>query len=186
MKKLFLIIIISLVFTNSGLAETIDGNNWNNMDLIKKAYYIRGLADGNFIALARGLSLFREGVQEHGKDLIIEEHDVHIGAPAFEPVDSPVCELEYLVESAKKLWRYNLTELALSQLTDGLDELYKDFKNRQIAVYDAVYVVRNQIQGASKEDIERILLYLRGGQKDFDLLRVKDEKGDIIRIIKFP
>lgn len=69
---------------------------------------------------------------------------------------------------------------------EGLDILFNDFKNRNIEISDALHVVREQIKGVPQEDIEHILLYLRSGGKDSELLLVRDGEGNIIKEIMFP
>lgn len=79
-----------------------------------------------------------------------------------------------------------LVNISSDQIIDGLNILYRDFRNRNILLVDAVYVIKKQITGSSPEDIERILLYLRSDRKEDGHLRIKDEKGKTIRIISFP
>jgi len=45
-----------------------------------------------------------------------------------------------------------------------LDDLFKDYKNRKILIVDAIYVIKNQINGASPDDISKVLLFLRSGK----------------------
>lgn len=89
----------------------------------------------------------------------------------------------------KKLLGYVITGVTLGQLIDGIDSLYLDFKNRSIPLVFAIYVVNKQIKGTSQDDIERILLWLRSGDKwenKDKYLTLKDSKGKVIRIIDFP
>lgn len=89
----------------------------------------------------------------------------------------------------KKLSGYVLTGMTLQQMIDGLDSLYADFKNRNIPLVFAIYVVNKQIKGTSSNDIERILLWLRsGGNRKYmdDYLTIKDSYGNIVRTIIFP
>ncbi len=71
-------------------------------------------------------------------------------------------------------------------MVDGLDSLYKDFKNENIRNHDAIYVVKKQIEGTLPEDIERILVWLRQGKKDDELLNIRGRDGKIVRVITFP
>lgn len=87
---------------------------------------------------------------------------------------------------SKHIYRYLINKVTVGQIVDGIDLLYKDFKNRNIYVIDAVYVVYKQIKGTPPEDIERILLWLRSGRKKNDYLVVKDNEGKIVRVITFP
>jgi len=79
---------------------------------------------------------------------------------------------------------YSLDDIPIEALLSGVDEFYKDFKNLKISIQSAIYVVKNQIQGRSEEDIKRILLYLRSG--NIDNLLVKDKDGKPVRYVSFP
>ena len=72
-------------------------------------------------------------------------------------------------------------------MMEGVDALYKDFKNRNIKIEDAIYVVKRQITGTSPSDIDRILLFLRNGKQDFTpLILERDKDGKPIKAIIFP
>lgn len=58
-----------------------------------------------------------------------------------------------------------LTNITAGQLCDGLDEFYKDFRNRGILVYDAVWVVLNQIANRPQVEINRLIENLRKPQQ---------------------
>ncbi|MDH4227916.1 MAG: hypothetical protein OEV59_09260 [Deltaproteobacteria bacterium] len=81
---------------------------------------------------------------------------------------------------------YSIRGITVGQIRDGLDILYQDFKNKNILIVDAIYVVKKQIEGTSQEDIEKILLYLRGGKTNIELLTTRDANGNIIKSIMFP
>jgi hypothetical protein len=89
-------------------------------------------------------------------------------------------------EPSKRLAAYLIDGVTLGQMIDGIDLLYGDFMNRNIYLFDAFFIVRDQIKGTPPEDIDRILLWLRSGRKNNDSLLVKDEKGNIIKTISFP
>ena len=72
--------------------------------------------------------------------------------------------------------RHLIMGITNGQISSGLDLLFADFRNKQIKVRDAIYVVKRQIEGASSDEIEAILLYLRSS-KDFAKLFYKDKDG---------
>jgi len=76
------------------------------------------------------------------------------------------------------LKRYGLYEITVGQLVDGFDLLYSDFKNKQIVMRDAIYVVKKQIKGASPEEIEALLQYLRSDNDPHKLVYT-DKNGKI-------
>ena len=86
----------------------------------------------------------------------------------------------------KKLIEFGVFDVSVKEIIAGVDRLYEEPKNRNIAIVDAMYLVRKKSQGAPTEDMERLVNYLRGGKKDRALLNVKDERGKTRRIIHFP
>jgi hypothetical protein len=61
------------------------------------------------------------------------------------------------------LKRHSLFRISTDQFVDGLDILYQDFKNKGIKIREAFYVVKRQVNGASPEEIEAVLQFLRRG-----------------------
>lgn len=74
------------------------------------------------------------------------------------------------------LSRYAIFQITNGQLVEGLNAFYGDFKNKQIKITDAVYVVKKQIKGASDEETEAVLQFLRA-DKDFKKLSYTDKDG---------
>jgi hypothetical protein len=66
----------------------------------------------------------------------------------------------------RELYEFNIFKITVGQLAEGVDALYADYKNRQIFISDAIYVVQKQIQGASPDEIEVLCQWLRGGKVD--------------------
>ncbi|MDD5169799.1 MAG: hypothetical protein PHN75_13335 [Syntrophales bacterium] len=81
---------------------------------------------------------------------------------------------------------YTVLEITVGQLAKGIDELYKDPANAKIRIADAVYAVKKRIRGASGEDMEKVILFLRGDRRDPSALWVRDSKGKILKSIAFP
>ena len=75
-----------------------------------------------------------------------------------------------------QLVQYYLGKITVGQIINGLDVLYGDFKNKQIKLVYAVYIVKKQINGASSEEIEAILQYLRSNM-DSSKLYFIDKDG---------
>lgn len=97
---------------------------------------------------------------------------------------SLLLEREYR-RSQEWLTHYSIIGITNGQIVDGLNLFYDDFRNRQIKLTDAIYVIRKQILGASKEEIEAITEWLRTLDRDFNKLRYKDKEGNI-RHADFP
>jgi hypothetical protein len=50
-----------------------------------------------------------------------------------------------------------LKSVTNSQLADGVDKFYSDYRNRRIQVNDAVWLVLNEISGKSETDMEKMI-----------------------------
>ena len=72
---------------------------------------------------------------------------------------------------------FQILDISSSQIVAGLNELYSDFKNTQVHVSDAIYVVKKQITGASSQEVEAILHYVRGGKKDHSKRFYQEKDG---------
>lgn len=60
-----------------------------------------------------------------------------------------------------QLAEYFIGNMSPGQIISGIDSLYGDFKNKQIKLLFAVYIIKKQINGGSAEEIEAILQYFR-------------------------
>ncbi len=49
-----------------------------------------------------------------------------------------------------------LSNVTVGQISDGLDEFYKDFRNRRIVTSSAVWIVLNEIVGTPKQQIDKL------------------------------
>lgn len=76
-----------------------------------------------------------------------------------------------------QLGQYFIGGISPSQIITGLDALYDDFKNKQIRLIFAVYIVKKQISGGSAEEIESILQYMRTDMTDPSKLNYIDKDG---------
>lgn len=85
--------------------------------------------------------------------------------------------LGYSIESSNNhLYRYSTMGTTNAQFVEGIDAFYGDFKNKQIKLSEAVYVVKKQIKGASPDEIEAILQFLRS-DGDLKKLWYTDKDG---------
>jgi hypothetical protein len=69
--------------------------------------------------------------------------------------------LSKAVDSYDEYVSHYLTNVTSGQLTDGLDEFYKDYRNRSITVPKAVWPVLKSIAGDRKDQIEELTVNLR-------------------------
>ncbi len=85
----------------------------------------------------------------------------------------------------ERLSPYGVYEITVGQLYEGLTLFYDDFKNKQLKLPAAIYVVKKQIKGASAEEIEAIMQWLRDDSKDFRKRFVIDKEGKK-KFVAFP
>jgi len=192
MRKTLLILILILLPT-VGIAEDIveyNGNTWRSWNFERKTYFVAGFIGGSAYTIMK--NQFSSSVsfdQKKASDLWIETMTPYASAQKQKIYNADDIKLIVYIEGKymrDSLSDYLIAEISSDQIADGLDILYKDFKNRNILLMDAIYVIKKQIKGSTPEDIERILLYLRSDKKEDKHLRIKDEKGKIIKIISFP
>lgn len=108
-----------------------DGDWWNTLGESVKSGYIVGFVDG--IALGNEFSWW--GMTDK---------------------QSKECSSATISSFHKMSDRY-LVSLAYSQLKDGLDNFYKDSRNRSILVTGAMWIVVQKINGVPKEKLEQSL-----------------------------
>lgn len=205
MRKMVLMLLLILIPIQSWSETTDisenDGNNWRTWDRVKKVFFIEGYIfgsskvikenydsisddynekDGNQIYLDYYAS-FLDTIEDESKKILFSNKETKL-----------IIDKETIFKN-NRLRRYGIFNITVGQMGDGLDVLYEDFKNRSIPITDAIYVVKKQINGASNDDVERILLYLRSGKTNRKPLMVTDpydsdsiEKGNFPRIIEFP
>lgn len=123
-----------------------DGNWWRQLDAVAKANYLVGFLDG--MELGHRVALLgADGSEQDYKTV------------------SAKAAASFAAYRAKYL--ANVTGI---RLTDALDDFYSDSRNRQILVYDGVWLVLNQLAGKPDTVMQPLLETMR---KDAD----KDKTG---------
>ena len=170
MKKLFFVfffyLIIFPICANAEIQDVFNfsGHDWSGWEKSRKHNFISGFILGS-------------GCVAHNNLLSLEEK--------YDSDQAWAVYMEYIVPDKKKpknsfsrndvmlilnlmiylqnnsVNKYLIIEITNNQLVDGLDLFFSDFKNKQIKLRDAIYVVKKQIKGASPDEIEAILQYLR-------------------------
>lgn len=184
-----------------GTDKDITQNNgiaWNNFDKSMKLFYLYGFTKAAIYipvgAYERTIDFndkekkqikqltdriySYQGKKEKNKKMMFTKEEIELWGAAM-----------YNLEGDSRnaiLVTHTISDITIGQILAGLDLLYKDFRNVNIAIPDAIYVVKKQIEGLSDEDTEKILLYLRGGKSDVNMLRIKNTEGKIIRRLAFP
>jgi hypothetical protein len=57
--------------------------------------------------------------------------------------------------------RNRLTGITYGQMVDGLDELYRDYRNKGLLVIDAMQPVKMEVEGRPEAEIDSVTRYLR-------------------------
>ncbi|CAG1064500.1 hypothetical protein BAC1_00057 [uncultured bacterium] len=197
MKKsvitLFILLFSVSVFAEDKSISDYDGHNWNTWDYAYKYGFVTGFInsanyfkeDISVIFPAIYNQTNKEKVNKvygkyprNGKSVRFTQEELTV----IEMSNKSDCYLNRN-NRAEELAVYNISN---AQIVDGLNQLYQDFKNQNIPLNDAIYVVKRQISGYSQEEIERVLLYLRSGKNNLDALEIRDEKGTFLKYIQFP
>jgi len=179
------------IIQNNGIA-------WNNFDENMKIFYLLG-----FVSAAQHVSmgsyagtqdfndkenkqikqladriLSDQGKKEKNKKMMFTKDEMQLWGKAIINLKDD--------SQNNVLGRYMLPKITIGQIRNGLDVLYKEIMNVSISIPDAIYVVKKQIEGLSNEDTEKILLYLRAGKANPDILAIKNTEGKIVGRLSFP
>jgi hypothetical protein len=182
-RGFFMIFLISLFPINASAVtqdlSIIDGNDWRAWEAYQKYSFISGFLAGTEYVVENNLQSQDEKYDSN------KASDIYISyiVPDEKKPKNHFTRYEVLVllgsvkeQFNSSLFQYTVQGITNGQIVDGLDLFYADFKNRQIKLKDAIYAVKKQIQGATPEENEAVLLYLRTG-KDFKKLFYTDKDG---------
>lgn len=193
MKKVILCLFLMIISFTLSFAEKqdvmkFDGNDWRSWDYLRRLNFIAGFIAGSSYVVTENLYIVpREFDTNKAEELSNSYWEMDEEKKSFKKNFFLRSEVSILLENRDKdrnvqSYRYSIGGITNSQIVDGVNFLYEDFKNRAINLNDAIYVVKKQVEGTKPEDIERILLFLRGGKKDYFF---KDAEGRF-KFIEFP
>lgn len=102
-------------------------------------------------------------------------------------------ENKYLAEYGKETKafyekHYHYFGIPYRQLIEGINDIYKDYKNKSIRLKDAFSLVRAELNGTDEKELERRKVYMRKSKEeqnriiknlmeDMDLSKTMPEKG---------
>jgi hypothetical protein len=128
MKSLWMTaLFFALSFSAYAQSPRRDGNWWREQSYSDKITYMVGFFDG--MDLGREFSFWKS-------------------------VDDKVCAPK-IMESYDSYNDKYMKGVTNGQLVDGLDDFYKDYRNRRIKVHNAVWLVSNAIAGTSQADLDK-------------------------------
>ena len=95
-----------------------------------------------------------------------------------------------MFDSYKKneLYERAIIKVPTESIVSRLNQLYTDSANLKVPISGAIYLAKKITDGASKDDVNTILPYLRG-DKPVPLgwiIPVYDKTGKYIKVIEFP
>jgi len=186
-KTLFAIFLLSIVMLlpfyvyadQRMYASDTNGQHWESAKFMEKTAYIAGFIVGSSMVARNNLrDVDKDYSWDKAQDVVMSylAPDPKKPKNTFSHKEVSLVIMNERTTDNYDLMRYDLSGMTLGQFVDGLNALYKDFRNKQIKVYDAVYVVKKQIKGGSAEEVEAILQYLRSN-KDASKLFYLDKDG---------
>ena len=193
MKHYFLILtVILLISPLRVLAEKqeitdIDGTDWSEWQPFQKYSFISGFMAGSSYVINNN---YQSQDEKYNSDKANKIYWSYLLPDEKKPKNNFSRKevssiIDYQSEEFNgELSRYAIIGITNGQLVEGLNTLYADFKNKQIKIKDALYAVRKQIKGASTEETEAILQYLRS-DKDRKKLFYIDKDGKK-KYVSFP
>lgn len=107
-----------------------DGDWWRGINAVNKAYYLAGFLDG--MELGNRFSFW--GIDESGKDV--------------------AARVKTSFSDYRTKYFSRVTNI---KLTDALDTFYAEPRNRRILVYDATWLVLNQIAGKPAAEMQALI-----------------------------
>jgi hypothetical protein len=174
MKKLLfgiLIIILSCqpaFAAKTGLSE-LDGSDWQAWDEEKKVHFLSGFLLGSYHVIKQNEPAISKDDGSHRYDDMRkrlssgqDRKRQRVKTATFSREEMILWGHYRASMIQKGLADYAVYDIKIGLLSKGVDELYRDSKNMKIRISDAVYAVKKQIKGASREDMERTLQDLRG------------------------
>lgn len=136
------VIVVLLCLGPLAAAADRDGNWWNSLDQQSKLMYVAGIFDGQAYSqmVYTGALLHAMADPRTGK---------------FD-ADRATVAKQASVLATERLSR-DLNNVTAGQLAGGLDKTYGDYRNLRIPATDALIVVIRSINGASDEEVTKLL-----------------------------
>lgn len=192
MKKILSPLVLVLILTavvgaDSGFAANPNGLDWVTWDAGRKDSFIQGfMAGSNHVVwnnlkkpvafdeeesrrVLKKYSLIRGGRSKAGFE--IDEVTFLRDMAVFKTIDA----------ANEAILKYVVYNSVRDKLSKGLDEFYRNRRNRSIKLTDAVFFVQKRLAGASEEELKGILSELRSVNGETLFV-----KGGKIRRASFP
>lgn len=175
-------------------AGDLDGTTWTSWDFEEKVFYLSGFLSASWYIVEEN----KEGLF-YSKAFGSTEYNAETSSKiwgdfsatekkkksSFTRSDVAILLDSQRINKNDSLSKYSIYGITTGQIFQGLNLFYDDFKNRQIKLPVAIYVIKKQITGASAEEIEALVQWLRGSGQDFNKRFYIDKEG-IKKFIVFP
>ncbi|MDX2251905.1 MAG: hypothetical protein NW202_06440 [Nitrospira sp.] len=204
------LILIFLTMTNSSLSEAAElsnphlemlaGKDWNQWQTDRKVVFIDGFISGSHWVASNSMfptSMFSDETVRAGAQKLWEKATAEFG----KAVDDPKLQLprQYtakdimvygMFDSYKKndLYERAIIKVPTQTIVIRLNQLYADSANLNVPISGAIYLAKKITEGASKDDVDTILPYLRGDKPVPPgwIIPVYDKTGKYVKAIEFP
>lgn len=190
MRKLlvisFLVLLTSICYAEKEDIGEFDGNSWIGWTAVEKISFLRGyLSASGYIILAGSGGVYYcsfIGSTEFNADKAQSVWNIYYDTEKSKKATFTRQDVSLILDSEilsknESLSKFGIYGITVGQIYESLNLFYNDFKNKQIKLYSAVHVVKKQITGASSEEIEAVVQWLRGGEKDFNKRFYIDKEG---------
>jgi hypothetical protein len=173
-------------FADSNTITEFDGNAWVNWTNAEKAIFLNGFISGsNKVISENSIKAFYSSAYCSSEYIVAKAKLLWLQVVDVDPnrqqlySHKDICTLldSQIISNTNALFKWGVYEITVSQLCEGLNLLYSDSENKNLKINAAIYVVKKQITGASPEEIEAILEWLRGDMKDYRKLLYTDKRG---------
>lgn len=172
MRKYFLGVLIVLLFCSHALAEKtivseFDGSDWQGWTEAKKFNFLSGFLLGTSYMVKKNEPLMPKDYRSQKFDdmrkrLSMGQEKKKKQTQNFNKEDVVLWGHYRAAMIQSGLIDFAVYEITVSQLSKSMDDLYKDSRNMKIRIADAVYAAKKQIKGTGREEMENMLMYLRG------------------------
>ena len=206
MKKLFFSLWLIVQFfllvnlcsaESAGSIRLVNGYNWTSWNHDQKLAFIAGFVAGSDWVATNSLFpeslLPNDGLRQRSKaiwEAVTGEAKKDFSTPKAQKYSAAEVFLYSMYDSYKKNDDYQraIIKVSVTDMVNGLNQLYSEPKNLKILVSNATYLFHKKLKGASSDDINILLPYLRG-DKEVPvgwMIPVYDKNGKLIKIIEFP
>lgn len=136
------LVLVGSVFAN-GAEQHEGGYWWNEQPESYKLAFVEGYSD----AMA------------HAIEIACVQYSMKVQAQSSTPT-RPNSVWERCLKQ-RGVGQYDFSHMTIGQVVEGVDDFYKDFRNKAIDIQLALDYVRDELKGKSPDELERELKILR-------------------------